>query len=419
MGRFLQADNPFGKGGFFGGSPPPPAAPALQWVRLAGAAQGLLAGELVTDVASINDPDSDQTALACTNQGRIFFYDGFGWAGRAILPAPITSANMLASDEAGTVVVLGYEIDGVTPHLAVSTDSGATWTDTTPASYFGTAIYYLPRLGVFFTLSPPSGLGNGTAYTSPDGTVWTGQDLGVKFSPFLQYGSGVSPAKFTGCVLDDGTDLYIAGTNASASPNDGIILKSPDALAWSTAFEPGALLSAVFAVARTATLYFADPGGQGASAGHHYVYTSPDGAAWSLAGDSTDIHVPPFQGPLVTFGAWCLNASSVVDGAIARSTDGVAWSAIAPTAAVMTTLGGMIAGIDVNNDPRAYCCGTGDPSAIVSSTDGITWSADTVHAGDDQAQVNMVRVLGTSVPNVWAVGAGADGFGGIWLQELV
>ena len=410
MGRFLAADQPFGKGGFFGVVPPPPAASPLIWSRTA--APGTSPGETFVDVCSSADPDAESDFLAVSNAGGFWRNTGgVTWAKQSLSPILPAVGVQLASDEADTVVCLLTDAPGNPPiYLIASTDRGVTWTDVTPVGFVGSGVFWEPTLALFIAYQPAAPPTHGTAWTSADGLTWNATDLTISFGF-----PGIAPPHYESAQLDDGAQVIVVGQNASASPADAVMLNTVDGLSWDILAEFGAPDTNVEQIVLTAGgLYMAL---SATAAGHRKIYTSPDSNAWTQQIDqSTPLLHPPYQTTLVAFGDLVLSGFLSTDAtSIARSADGAVWASIALSGAGYTASRSIYAGLDIFAVPRAWVFGTGDPQAIFSSADGATWALDPVTAGSDMGDIANLRSFGADAPTVWSVGTAADGTGGIWL----
>jgi len=406
MGRFLTANAPFGKGGFFGGVPAAPAA-ALVWDRQSTA--GLSAGETFVDVCSSADPDVELDFLAASNAGGFWRNTGgVTWVKQSVSPISPSVGVQLASNEADTVVCLMTDAPGNPPiYLIASTDRGVTWTDVTPVGFLGSGVFWDPTLALFVAYQPSVVLGK--AWTSPDGITWTGQSLGIKFIP----GGGTAP-HFESAQLDDGAQVIVVGQNGSASPNDAVMLNTADGIIWNILQEFGAPDTTVEQIVRTTGGLYAALAATSAS--HRKIYTSPDSITWSLKIDqATPLVLPPYQTTLVAFENLVLSGFLSTDASsIARSVDGATWTPVALAGAGYVSSISIFAGLDIFAVPRAWVFGVGDPQAIFSSADGASWALDGITTGSDMGTIANLRSFGTAAPSDIAVGAAADGSGGIW-----
>lgn len=318
---------------------------------------------------------------------------GVAWSSELSNVATVTAAGLATGAAVGTSTVTATVggLSGSTQLTVTLTPPGAAWTFVpsspvmVPCATSGCAFVNFRLTAITWTGSEFVTVGNnGGIYTSPDGVAWTtrvqGVDAtgvglslwGVAWSPPLQRLVAVGLGHLR--TSDDGGATWttrsttpIAGTTLNdviwagaqfVAVGSGVILTSPDGLAW-TARAPGTG-AALRGVAWTGSRYVAVGDAQVAS---------PDGAQWTLVpGGGTGWAAVAWTGAqLVEAGA---------GGAIRTSPDGATWTSrtaqptqledVIWTGTQLVAVGGP--------GPAA------SPGYVATSPDGVTWASRPIEA---------------------------------------
>jgi hypothetical protein len=161
--------------------------------------------------------------------------------------------------------------------IVTSTD-GITWTRSNSiAASFNT---------VCFNGSIYVAAGNGTLYTSTDAISWTSRSLPSGFTLFRTLGWNGS--------------YFIAGGGANVTGSSAVIMKSTDAITWSTINSGERQLNTVYDVTWDGTKWTAVGAMRTIPSGNTPILTSTDGTTWSNSGNSQTI-----------FGTVCASVFSV------------------------------------------------------------------------------------------------------------
>ena len=227
----------------------------------------------------------------------------------------------------------------------------------------------------------------GAAATSPDGILWTSRSINSAIAGNV-WG-----------VAWNGTQWVAVGESASAA---GAAATSPDGITWTSRTISGALTSIAYGVAWNGTQWVA-VGQSGLAAA---IATSSDGITWasqSVTAPTTSVLIRvAWNGTLwVAVGS----RSSQGTGLIATSPNGTTWTSQTPTGFTASTTS--CSDVAWNGTLWVVVGYNNGLGAIARSLDGVTWTASTV-PGTSTA-LNSVSWNGS----LWVVGGQNGSFSAV------